>query len=322
MKGTIAPRGVPRVHHGSSDPSARGRATQKNRGSDRSPHPLTRTSPEQLAKMSSALVTTDADASKQPIRTFPVPSDCTSRVVKPDAGPPLEVLATGIVNRANHFMVAPKSTLGDVRWAAFHDKKLVPDIVDDTRFLGAVEILKCGYKREIVCRVISQEFYSDFSKLNKAERHDVAHCIVFNDATVARIKENYKSGKYFGDDDELSISEKANFDDFFALDEKHCRLAIDRASNASEMAEMGYMLSTAFAAIDKSTNTLSTRMGKEAKKKRLLEEQSDAIAELQKRARWVHDVSMTKTGQVILTLNVKNESGFQRVVVAEPLLEA
>ena len=262
-----------------------------------------------------SITVSDGSSIEMSTRTHPLTPDGTDRVIKKGSLQPLEVTNDAIVLSAQHFMVIQPSMLGDVRYAAYYDAKLVPEVIEDANFLGSVEILKNGENRELFCRAITAAFH-DTSKLPKAQKCDVAHCWSLNDATMAKITENYEDGSYMATD--LSTSDREAFDAFFALADEKKRLDLKEMDDANPP-PTGFLVSKAFAQCDKSQCSAGRRVTTGSKRKLEHVELEKRLSELEKRAKWIDSFTMTKTGQVTLHLNVKNADGTQKVVVADPL---
>lgn len=240
------------------------------------------------------------------VRTFSMP-DGVDRAFRASGDAVVEISSTAglVAVHASYFMVVPVVALGDIKQAAYYQKTKVPEIVDDARFLGSCEILKYGSNREIVFRAITKEFVGDVNKKAKPERTDIVHCWPVNDATLAKIGENYAAGVYTGYD--ISIADKQFFDAFFALDDTKKRLKLDIDNDRHEVIVAGYFISLAFQRLEKAT--LGKHLGEVAKVARKVEALEAENEHLRKKAKYIDSVTLNRSGEVSLQLNIKKACG-------------
>lgn len=269
------------------------------------------------------MVVSDIESS-QAVRTHPIPDE-TDRVFKPRGHPAVEVMpGAALLVHASHFMIVPAEELGNVRQAAYFNATKVPAVVDDPRFLGACELLKLGDKpeRELVFRAITQEFMGIVSKKSKKERCDIVHCWSVNDASRAKIAENYLAEKYVGV--ELSSDDKAAFDAFFAMPDDQRRIELDLESEAGKKtaAAAGFEPTDAYAAIDKSSNTIGKLLSKEAKNILKVEELLAENEHLRKKARLIDgEPTINASGEVSFWLKVRKEGEDGQILVNGRMLD-
>ena len=274
--------------------------------------------------MDTTLIVSDG-AFPQTVRTHPLP-DGTDRVFKPDGETAVEITSSSAVSvHASHFMVIPILELGDVRHASYYQSTKVPAIVEDARFLGACELFKYGDQSELVFRAISKEFVGLVSKKSKAERCDIAHCWSVNAATLAKICENYTAEKYTGVD--LSSADKAAFDAFFAVAKgkgrnSHIHLELESEKGKKEAETAGFEVTSAYATIDKSINSLSKRKSEAAK---CVLKNEELLAEnefLRKKARLIDgEPTINASGEVSVWLKIKKDDEDGQVLVKGRLLD-